>query len=160
MTESSLRVLRASNSKKERIDIEKQESSASHLKNLKYLRANKESLAVDPVSVQKSRSVLPGGRNLLIRYVVVETGSGSEQSNRYRPDPPARRFTSNTDSVNDSFVTLSKILVFGVNPLSFSVQSGSSHSKTCDTDPSLSSKSALLLENEDVIKTFLGLCSN
>lgn len=88
------------------IALKRQESAASHPKNLKCFQTNRHVLAVDLVPIQKSRMVPPGRKNLLSRCVISGAGFCSERSSGHIRDALAGSSVSNTDYANESSVAL------------------------------------------------------
>lgn len=112
------------------------------------------------VPIQKSSNVLPGGSDLNLRCVISETSLGSGRTCKHLPDWPTGRSMSNTDSPNDSFRTPSMKSVFEGAHACVAREFDSSHSKTCNPNSRLSSKSLLPAQPRRWEKVFLTFDSN
>lgn len=143
MFEWWLRIWHANSSTVECIEFDRQKPSALHPKNLKCLSAKKQALTVDPVPIQKPRTVPPDGHNLLIKCVINNTSFCSRQTRGRLPHQLARRSMSDTGSTNNSIGTATVLWMFNEAPGHTALKQGSSHSITYDSHLSLSAKCAL-----------------
>lgn len=116
MSDSMLSTWRANTSKVECIAMQTQETSASHLKYLKFFEASRHSLAVDSIVIRNPRMFHIGGKMVLSRCTKSKSASCSVCISGSVFDTPNRWSNSNRDPPNNNLRNILATLVFEGKP--------------------------------------------